>query len=414
MPFVTTRAELDAALAAPGGSVEIVCDSATPITLTTPVVVDRPARILGGHFLVPDGTGFDITSSDVTLSGVHIEGGRPGAYQASQKLVHAHGSQAAPLERVRVSECRLENSRGDNVWLTWCRDAAVTENMISAFLYSGVMVISGLRVMVANNLVRDAVLSPGVVNVYGIAITDTDNTEPARSRHCTVTGNHVSGIEWEGIDTHGGDRLTITGNHVTACPRGIALVTGNSSRLFAPTNCVVSGNTIDAGPGTRPPLAGVYLAGISGKAASATVVGNQITGYDDGAPPFYATYWARADTYIGGNSRPFVPWTPIEPGADYTANPSYPPEFMVDGNMGFTRGGVIPKSGGVAARDAVGRVPNAAGWPETLTPLGLAKGSNPNAGNAQLAINPSGQLLMLYGAGTDGYTYWLNGSWPTA
>lgn len=412
--MITTRAELDAAILDGG---DILCDASSPIELTSPVVIERPVRLLGGRFHVPAGPGFEITSSDVELSGVHITGGREtGGYDITQKLVHAIGAQEQPLSGIRVTNCRMQDSRGDNVWLTWCEDSQVADNIIESFLYSGVLVISGNRIAISNNLVRGASLSPGVVNPYGIAVTDAANTAAARSRNCSIVGNHVSAIEWEGIDTHGGDRITIIGNHVSGCPRGIALVTGNSSRLFAPTNCVVTGNTVDGSGGTRPALAGVYLGGIAGSAASATVVGNQIVGYGT-APDFVTSYWARAETYIGANSAAHVPWTPIELGDDFIANGTYTPMYMVDGNQGFVRGGVIPKSGGVGGatpRTAIGRLPNAAAWPTSLVFLGLSKGSNKAAGNGQLAVNPSGELLMLYGSGTDTYTYWLHGSYPTA
>lgn len=407
--MISTQTELEAALL-DGGDID--CDSTVPIDLTDAMQVTRPSRIRGGRFTRGSGPAFMVTSSDVELDGVDIAGG-PGVYDATQKFIYAKGSAVEPLAGVRVRNCRMLGSRGDNVWLEWCTDSVVADNDIGSYLYSGAMVISGRDVLIANNLIRDAPLSDGVVNTYGVAITDLANTEAARSRDCSVIGNHVSRVDWEGIDTHGGDRLTITGNHVVGCPSGIALVTGNSSRLYAPTNCLVSGNTITAEGARRPLRAAVNLVGIAGKPASATIAANQLLGYDD-QDPIFTSYWARGDTYIGGNNKAFVPWTPIEMGPDYIPNSAYPPEYMVDGNTGCVRGGVIPRSGGVAARTDIGRLPHPAAWPTTLTVIGFAKGSKPGAGNAQVAVTQSGELQMLYGVGTDAYTYWLTGTYQAA
>lgn len=407
--MITTQADLETALLA-GGDIDV--DSSATISLSTPMQVDVPTRLRGGRFVRDTGPAFEVTSPAVELDGMQIiGGGTSSGYDATQKLIYAHGTALDPLLGVRVQDCALSESRGDNVWLEWCAESFVESNHVADYLYSGVMLVSGQRVRVAGNIVTDAALSDGVLNVYGIAVTDLSNTDGARSRDCSVVGNHVSLIDWEGIDTHGGDRLTVVGNHVLGCPSGIAVVTGNPTRLFAPTNCLVDGNTISAA-GARVPLrGGVNIVGVAGRPASATVVGNQILGYD-GHNPIFASYWDRDDTYVGGNSRPFVPWTAIQLGADYTANATYPPQYSVDGNTVEVRGGIIPKSGGVAVRDDVGSVPNAAAWPGVLTIACFVKGSNPGAGNGQVAVYPDGTLKMLYGAGNDGFTYWLSGSYP--
>jgi hypothetical protein len=408
--MISTQAELEAALLAGG---DIVCDSSVIIDLTATMQVIRPTRIRNGRFTRAAGAAFEITSSDVDLDDLEITGGVPAAYDITQKLIYANGGAAAPLHNICVRNCTLRGSRGDNIWLEWCVDALVESNNIAGYRYSGIMVISGHRIVVANNLVRDAALSAGVVNVYGIAVSDLDNNEAARSRDCSIIGNQVALIDWEAIDTHGGDGLTITGNHVTASPRGIALVTGNATRLFAPTNCLVSGNTVNAA-GARVPLGyGVALAGIANKPASATVVGNQLIGFD-AQTPILLNNWARGETYIGHNNRPLLPWTNIDMGADYTPDETYPPQYLVDGNTVHLRGGVIPGSGGVSARTDIGNLPNAAAWPTVRTITGFTKGASPDAGSAQVAVTPTGALQMLYGTGTDAFTYWLTGSYQAA
>jgi hypothetical protein len=406
IPMITTEEELVAAVQN-GGTV--YCDSRVPIALSDTVPITEPTRVVGGHFTRDTGPAFDVTSSHVEFDGVRIDGGgRDAGYDATQKLIYVHGTKGAPLTDIGVHDCRLDGSRGDNIWLEWVVASTVHHNVITRYLYSGVMVVSGDGLTIDANVIADAALSAGVANVYGIALTDLTNVAADRSRHITVSGNHVSLVDWEGIDTHGGESLTFVGNTVIGCPRGIALVVGNETRVLVPTNCVVSGNTVDATGARRPLLPGIILVGIANKPASGTITGNQIVGYPT---PFHTSFWARGETFIGKNSKPLVPWSPITIGADYTANPTYPPQYFVDGDTVHLRGGVIPKAGGVAARDAVGSLPNAAAWPDALSPVAQVKGSNPAAGTGLLAVQPSGEVQMLYGSGTDSYTYFLSGSY---
>jgi Right handed beta helix region len=403
---IATEQELIAALQAGG---EVVCDSGITIALTQTMQVTVPCRITGGRFTRAGGAAFEVTTSDVEFSGVHITGGGTAAgYDITQKLIYVLGTEGAPLHGINIHDCTLTQSRGDNVWLEWCVASTVHDNVISSYLYSGVMVISGIRITVSGNTIADAPLSSGVVNTYGIAITDLSNDPADRSKHVTVVGNTVSLIDWEGIETHGGDSLTVVGNTVLGCPRGIALVVGNATQTLAPTNCLITGNTINATGVRRPQLAGFYLAGIANVPASATAVGNQIVGY---TTPFFTSFWDRGKTYIGNNSEPFVDWSPITLGPDFNANATYPPQYRVDGNVVHLRGGVIPKSGGPAARSQVGSLAKAAAWPTVLTTVGFLKGSNPSAGNGTLAVTTSGDLQLLYGSGTDSYTYFLHGSY---
>jgi parallel beta helix pectate lyase-like protein len=404
--LVTTRLELEAALVT-GGEVYVAND--VVIELDTPLYVTAPTRVIGGSFYVFNGPGFVVTSSDVEFRRVSIRGGGIDLpYDPTQKLIHVLGSAAEPLSNVQVIDCRLTDSRGDNIWLEWTRLSTVRDCVIERFLYSGVMVLSGDRVKVNDNVVEDAPLTTGVPNVYGIAVSDLTNTLAGRSTNVQISGNVVSLIDWEGIDTHGGDVISIVGNTVLGCQHGIALVTGNATRIVAPTRCLVVGNTVD-GAGARRPLGhGIGLDGIANTPASGTIVGNQILTY---TVPYQLNYWARDLTYVANNSKPHVGWRSITLGSDYTANASYPAQYTVDGNTVTLRAGVIPKSGGVANRTDIGSLDKSAAWPTRLTFVRFAKGSNASGGNAQVAVTPGGDVQMLYGVGTDTYTYFIDGTY---
>lgn len=404
--MITTQADLEAALLVGG---DVICDPTVTIALTDTMAVALPTRLLGGTFTIDAGPAFEVTSSDVEIGGLSIAGGIGGGFDDTQKLIYVLGTSEAPLSRVDIHDCHLSDSAADNIWVEWCVDSTVHDNIIEHYLYSGIMVISGSGLTIADNVISDATIAAGQLNCYGIALTDLDNTLAARTHNCSVVGNRINLIDWEGIDTHGGTDLVITGNVVTACHRGIALVTGNATRVTSPTNCVVSGNVVD-GTGARvTPDIGVFLSGISGQPASATVTGNQVVGYDS-AQPFSANFYNRGDTYIGGNSRPFMPWTAVPLATGFTGNATFPPMYMVDGNTVSFRGGVVPPAGGMPANPQIGTLASAA-WPEHRTFYATTKSSNAAGGIGTLNVDIDGKFRVDYASTSDTFTWWLTGSY---
>lgn len=296
--MITSERALEAALAA-GGVVAV--DSSVEIELTAPQRITRPTRLIGGSFRVSAQAAFRITSSQVEITGTTIVGpGVSGTRDPEQKFLYAQGSADQRLTGITIHGNTLFGSCSDNIWLEWCADTRVQDNIINNYLYSGVMIISGDGVDITGNTIENAPLSEGVVNTYGIALTDLDNTVAARTRNSTVTGNRVHLVDWEGIDTHGGDRITVTGNTVTACSRGVALVVGNPSRSTAPTNCVVSDNYVN-GEGARGSLReGIILVGTPNFLADGTITGNHIAGAYP--RPIQVDHVDRKRTHIGQNS----------------------------------------------------------------------------------------------------------------
>ena len=69
------------------------------------------------------------------------------------------------------------------------------------------------------------------------------------SHTITVSGNLVSNVPtWEGIDTHGGYAITVTGNTVINTYTGIAMVAYKDGATSADdvgcSHCTVTGNTV--------------------------------------------------------------------------------------------------------------------------------------------------------------------------
>lgn len=407
--MITNEADLKAAVQ-DGGVIQ--CDPNTTIPLSSAVQIDLPTQLIDGTFLVESGPAFQVNCGNVEIAGISITGNSAGGYDQTQKLIYVLGEQYNPLSHVRIHDCLLLDSAADNIWMEWCVDSIAHDNMINHALYSGVMVISGDGVVVSDNVISDVLIAQGQVECYGIAITDLLNTAAARSKRCVVSGNRVHQVDWEGIDTHGGDGIVVTGNAVTACRRGLALVTGNASRLTAPQRCVASGNAID-GTGARVTAdIGAFLAGAAGLPASATITDNTIAGYDSSpAMPISTTNWDRTNTIVAGNSRPHVPWTAVALANGWSPNASFPPQYMVDGNTVSLRGGAIPPAGGASGNPAIGSLSNAAAWPSARTFYAVVKGSNAVAGIGTLNVDTTGALRLDYASRADAYTYWLNGSY---
>lgn len=346
---VRNFAELQDALLV-GGTIFVTGD---PITVTSSLIIGEPTTILGSgsSFILPAGStnlGFLIQSSDVTIDGIRFTGGGlASGWNSAARFVFAAGTEAAPLKNIAVRNCVLEGCQSDAIRLTWVDGATVFGNRIDGVLYSGVMLISAKNVDVIANTIRDAPLSTGVMNTYGIAATDSANTEAARTRNVRIIANTVEGVEWEGIDTHGGDGITVMGNSVRSCPRGIALVVGNNDRIAAPTNCIVQGNYVEFADAVSS-REGISLFGnaSSNTLADAIITGNIVVG--GFSSKYHLSTVDEAKTVLRNNSPmtgeasgSFTTTANIEPGtaASYpvmfpAGRFSTPPKVMISVSQG--------------------------------------------------------------------------------
>lgn len=396
--LLRTREEIENALSC--GETAYVSDE-SEIRLYSPIEITHSNNIVGGKFYSPAQPAFVVKSSGVTFDRVTARGSNPTTYNYDEKLIQAIGTSTAPLTEINIYNSNFSGSAGDNIWLEWVNDAKIFGNTIQDYLYSGIMMLSCDGVHVQGNIIRDAPLSSGVVNTYGIAASDKVNSIAGRSRNISIVQNIVENIEWEGIDTHGGENLAITGNIVTNCVRGIALVVGNSTRLTVPVNITVTGNIIDGRGSTRE---GISLYGLSGNPADAVITGNRVVGH---ATPIVTSQYTRSKTYVGGNNVPHVPWTPLTMMNGWKSNSTYTAQYMVDGDTVFVRGMVIPPATFNPTFAAIAT----AYTPTILTMYRHTKGTNANAGNATVGISTAGQFTMNYADISDMYSYPIDGSY---
>jgi len=171
-------------------------------------------------------------------------------------------------------------------------DFTVTGCRLTDIGYAAVDALSSTHGLIADNRIDN--ITPGTSgNMYGVALSRYNGADLAvhpRSTDITVRGNTVSNVAWEGLDTHGGQRITFADNVVLGCQVGIAVVGSVGAPgvdTFAPKDITVTGNVIDSQVTDGTLQAGISFVGSDGATSSdpatdyatGTIVGNVIRGH---------------------------------------------------------------------------------------------------------------------------------------
>lgn len=264
----------------PAGAV-ITCPEGDRYKLTGPINITKGVTIEGGEFL-PHTTGacLNITASNVTVRRTVFTSTTAAVPETTHRIINAVGTSTAKLRNITVDDVTITRTRYIGVWIEWAEDVSVTRTRVTDFQYGGVMLLSTVRGEVSSCILRNGLQEGGISNTYGIAATDLTNTIAGRCTDILITRNVVDNIPgWEGIDTHGGERITITNNMVTRCYDGISAVVGNASRVTAPKDIIISGNTVDS-MGISGPRSGIRFYGkTDGVKANGAITGNIVRGY---------------------------------------------------------------------------------------------------------------------------------------
>ena len=255
----------DAIAATPSGGTLQVDKAHT----TTGVTLDRPVTIRGRGSITTTGNGpaVTITASNVTVDGLRIAGPQYAEMVSTQTgILVTGGTVAAPITGLRVLNCTVESFGYMGLRLNHCTEFEVSRTTVRNVVYAGVLVMSGNRGRIDSSDVLN-VTGTGQVNYYGIALTH-DKAQPQsthpRTRDVQVTNNLVDGVTgWEGIDTHGGENIIISGNRVLNCLVGIACVPGeeSGSETLAPRSITVTNNFVDSRRTDGTARAGIQLIG---------------------------------------------------------------------------------------------------------------------------------------------------------
>jgi hypothetical protein len=236
-------------------------------------------------------TALIVESSDVTISGMTLRG--PGyASDASHMAIELLGSGVdGYLDTITVSGNTLTNWDGDGIYARFLDGFIFSANTISNIWYAGIEAYSVQHGQITGNVISNVI---GTGNAYGIALTRGYGgglSQNPRSSDVSVSGNVIEDIpNWEGLDTHAGQRITFTNNTIRRVLSPIMVGGSKDSEdgafVFAPLQVTVSGNQIASGV-TNGTMAGeaIFFGGAAGSLGSPTqlatgsISDNTITGY---------------------------------------------------------------------------------------------------------------------------------------
>lgn len=264
-------------------------------TYKTTDVIDLPAgtKLVNGtiHCTGAGKKMVTVSGDNVLIERVSLIGRHSVATTVSNEYgIYAHGASAAsPLRNLRILNSSLELIGRDAINLKWVDGFVVDDCQIGYLGYTGIIATSCLNGFITGNDV-DNVLAGISSNGYGITVdrneTDSLTTDP-RAAKIVIAGNRVKNVPWNGIDTHGGEDITIDHNQVFNCLFGIQVgVSDNAANVgtFAPLRVAVTNNIIDGGVDDGSTQAGISFTGVPGATAgdaspeyaTGTIVGNTI------------------------------------------------------------------------------------------------------------------------------------------
>lgn len=259
-----------------------------------PALISRPITIRGGAVSAPAG-GLLITSSHVSISGMLLRGS--GATSDERRYgIEIRGPTASSyLTDITLSDNTLTAWDGEAIHATLVEDFTFSDNDISDVFYAGIGCYSVRSGHIVGNHVRDVT---GTGNAYGIYLsrrTGGLGIAP-RSSDVVVEGNTVEDIpHWEGLDTHGGERIQFIGNTIRRVRNpimvGASVDVSGGPDAYAPLDVVVVDNTIASDVSDGSMDAAIYFQGASGGsetgggstelATGGVIDSNRITGYGD-------------------------------------------------------------------------------------------------------------------------------------
>jgi len=237
--------------------------------------------------------GFTVTGSNVTFRGIKIKGVQYAA-QTTARAISAEGDDASNyLTNIHVIDCDLTTWGMYGLYMRYVDGFSVTGTTIQNIFYAGIMGLSVQNGNIPASTTIKNVTGSISANAYGISMTRANNdslvTEP-RSKNITISARVDNVPVWNGIGTHGGENITVSGAVVTGCEIGVEGVAASNTAgdsTFAPLNLTIANNVISsgktdgsAGPGARIAGAGTVV-GTPVQLATGSITGNTITGHGD-------------------------------------------------------------------------------------------------------------------------------------
>jgi Right handed beta helix region len=255
------------------------------------VAVARSMTIKGGT-LRASASGLLIMASNVTVSGMSLVG--PG-YDAQRYHfgISVRGASATSyVSNVTLSGNAISAWDGDGIDASFVDGFTFSNNVISNIWDAGIGGTSVRNGHISGNHVFNVVGTP---NAYGIILSRMYGTLAVypRSSDIEVSGNTVEDVpNWDGINTHAGQRIQISNNIVRRSRNAIFIAgcydTSGGVETYAPLDVTVNGNTLESGVTDGSRYTGIWFSGAySGvlgsphELATGVISNNVITGYGD-------------------------------------------------------------------------------------------------------------------------------------
>lgn len=284
--------------ATPAGEVLLLPTPINFYKITTWLKITKPIFLTGSGVKIQQtvaGRGaLLVTSSYVTISNLILTGMKYLTQGSNEFAINVLG----PVSHIEIVDNIISTWGFYGIFLKSVSRFTIQDNLVSNIFYGGIVGQSISHGAIDSNTVENIMSSP---NAYGIAasrVTDDlgELTTQPNSSFVTISNNVVRNVpHWEGIDSHSGQNITITGNTVTGTKYGINVGPSNNAAgvsTYAPKNIVIRDNVLDHNlPGSTidPGFMGIGLSGAAisiGTAldvATGQITGNTISNYGDPA-----------------------------------------------------------------------------------------------------------------------------------
>jgi hypothetical protein len=300
--FGTDHDAFDKAIAASS----IVELTASSYTITDEITANSSSTIFSNRkseiIQSTSNTGaIDITASNVKIRGIKFTGPQYATAQTNENAIHAYGADSSNyITGIEITDCEMDTWGYTGILFKYVSDYRIVNPRITNVYSAGISMQSSILGSIVNEYINNVIGTP---YAYGVSFTRADNdslvTEP-RSGYTTVIGGSINNvINWEGLDTHGGEHLTFIGvsgyGNKYAIGIGSAKNTAGDS-TFAPLDINIVGGEWDSGVTDGTAYYGLAFVGVSGgQLATGNVKGLRLKGYGNDANPGGAVYTYSTD-----------------------------------------------------------------------------------------------------------------------
>jgi parallel beta-helix repeat protein len=194
--------------------------------------------------------GLLITASNVEIEGITLDGPQHAASISTQIGIYAYGADSSNyITGLKINHCEIT----DWTWGIVCvfvKNFDVSNNHIYDCYSVGVSMQSSSYGTVSGNQIKGLA---GTRPCYGIALTKSNGNlvDYPRSSDIVVSNNVIDGVaDWDGLNTHGGQRCHFVHNTVINCIFGIDIggaSDAGGNKIYPALDIIVDNNIVESG-----------------------------------------------------------------------------------------------------------------------------------------------------------------------